>query len=335
MQVEDSFFVGRVGWAEQLLYAVQVIEKANREFRHPNIINGELIEQSVTWNVADDQVNIQVDCYSVPQLLVNRVTQAKRVRAYTPTRAIDVGIDRDLTTVYSGVPVQPDLMTTKGIDTLEERTAYLLQAKTVHDKMIIEWNFFAEMQENLWLKIYRDEGLLSFSGVASPPTSAYYFSSVGGFAGGDGTLLYGEVPAFIRGVTRASYFSAITQWLLDSGTTARSGGVAVDNDSYIVWLADQISNLSANSTAVAKRPIDPRYIYRFRPLASTSGNSASGGGGTGDGGTAGAPDSGSPDPANENASQNLLEELANRESPLTAELGGGLSTAPINTLPEC
>jgi hypothetical protein len=331
MQVEDSFFVGRVGWAEQLLYAVQVIEKANREFRHPNIINGELIEQSVTWNVADDQVNIQVDCYSVPQLLVNRVTQAKRVRAYTPTRAIDVGIDRDLTTVYSGVPVQPDLMTTKGIDTLEERTAYLLQAKAVHDRFVEEWNLFADVQENLWLKIYRDEGLISFSGVAYPPTAESYFSSVGGFAGAYANQIFSEVPAAIRGVARAGYLTAITQWLLDSGTTARSGGVAVDNDSYITWLAEQLSNLSANSAAVAKRPIDPRYIYRFRPFAGIAGGS-----GTGDGGTTGAPDSGSPDPANnESAGRNLLEELANNEAPLTAELGGGLSTAPINTLPEC
>jgi hypothetical protein len=331
MQVADSFFVGRVGWAEQLLFSVQTIERANREFRHPSLIQAEVIEQSVVWDAVDNVVSIKADFYTIPQLLVNRPTMAKRVRAYTPTRAIDVGIDRDLITTFCGIPIQPDLMADKNIDTLEERTAYLLYAKLVHDDLVAEWNLFADIQENLWLKIYRDEGLLEFSANELHPGALNHFTLLAGFAG---TGLYSGIPeraGFIRGVSRASYQAAITQWLIDSGTTARSSGVAVDNDSYINWLADQLSTISANTAAVAKKSIDPRYVYRFNPIVPLppiiSGE---------DNGTTGTPDIGAPDPANnESPGKTLLEQLANQEQPLTAELGGGLNTAPINTLPEC
>jgi hypothetical protein len=331
MQVSDTFFVGRIGWAEQLLFSIQTIERANREFKHPNLIISEKIEQSITWDFADEVVNIKADFYCIPQLLVNQPTIAKRVRAYTPTRAIDVGIDRDLSTQFTGMPIQTDLMLGKHLDTLEERTAYLLSARVVHGWLVKEWNDFADLQENLWLKIYRDEGLIQSSYDQLHPGALYNFTFTAGLAG---TGLFSgvwEKYGYIRNVGRAGYEAAITKWLLDSGTTARTGGQAIDNDSYILWLAAQLSEVSADLSKVATRSIDPRYVYRFNPIIplapiiETSGD-----------GVSGVPDSGAADPAsNDTPGQNLLEELANREQPLTAELGAGLSTAPINTLPEC
>lgn len=334
MHVLDSFFAGRFGLAEQLLLSVQVIERANREFRHPNLIQSEKIEESVKWDFVDYGVNISADFYTIPQLLVNRPTMAKRVRSYTPTRAIDVGVDRDLVAGFAGIPVQSDLMTEKAIDTLEERTAYLLQSMLVHAKFVLEWNLFAAIQENLWLKIYRDEGLLSYSQDTTHPGANFFFTGVGGFAGTGLYSAFVERPGYIRNVTRASYPAAITQWLLDSGTTARSGGVAIDNDSYITWLAYQLSHLSARADFVAKQNIDPRYVYRFNPVDIVV--SAGGSGSAGSEGSTGAPDTGSPDPANDNSpGQDLLEQLATNEQPLTDSLSPGRSTDPINTLPEC
>jgi hypothetical protein len=336
MQVSDSFFVGRVGWAEQILYSVQIIERANREFRHPRIINGQLIEESVTWAVAAETVNIKADFYTIPQLLVNNPTLARRVRAYTPTRAIDVGIDRDLVVPFTGVPIQPDLMVEKAIDTLEERTAYLLSAKLIYDSLVSEWNGFADLQENLWLKIYKDEGLVFAFYDPKYPGANYTFSHIAGLAGLDLASSAFEIPPYkpnyIRDVSRATYEGVITQWLLDAGITARSGGQAVDNDSYILWLANQLSKVTASASAIAQKPIDPRYTYRFNPVLPATPNASSDSGG----GVTGVPDKGNNDPA-EPAEKNkdLLEELAGRENPLTAELSGGADTTPINTLPEC
>ncbi len=336
MQVADSFFVGRVGWAEQLLFSVQTIERANREFRHPSLIQAEVIEQSVVWDVADNAVSITADFYTIPQLLVNRPTMAKRVRAYTPTRAIDVGIDRDLTVPFTGIPIQPDLMVEKAIDTLEERTAYLLAAKIVYDSLVAEWNAFADLQENLWLNFYKDEGLLVSFRDPKYPGANYTFTRIAGLYGLDlvsatdpEVLTY--MPNYIRGVSRATYEGAVTQWLLDAGITARSGGQAVDNDSYILWLASQLSQITADSSVVAKKPIDPRYTYRFNPVLPTTPSASTEGGGV-----SGVPDRVYYDPAEtEDISKKLLEELASREQPLTDALSGGASVAPINTLPEC
>lgn len=333
MEVSDGFFSGRVGWAEQLLFSIQTQRRANLEFRHPRLLNEEVIDQATLWSATDEEINIKADYYLIPQLLVNRPTMAKRVRAYTPTRAIDVGIDRDLAATFTGIPIPPNLMVDRQIDTLEERTAYLLQAKSIYDEMVFEWNLFADIQENLWLKIYEAEGLLSFSRDDQSPGAEYHFSMLAGFAGtGIFSGLVLATPGYIRNVSRLTYESAVTQWLLDSGTTARTGGIAVDNDSYVLWLASQLSTISASREFVAKKSIDPRVIYRYNPvLPQGTLNAANGGDGV-----SGVPDSGSPDPANDNSpAQNLLEELAGKDAPLTAELGGGLSTAPINTLPEC
>lgn len=330
MQVSDDFFNGRIGWAEQLLFSVQVIERGNREFRHPSLIRSETVSNSVTWEISDDEIRIKADLFTIPQLLVTRPDFAKRVRAYTPTRAIDIGVDRDLQTEFSGIPVQPTFMANHGILTLEERTAYLLQAKLTYDAFVSEWNAFADLQQNLWAWIYHDEGLLKFSADTSNPGADYFFSRLVGFPGtGNYSGYRGEYPA-IRGVDRTNYEEKVTAWLLDSGTTARSNGVAVSNDSYVLWLASELSSISANRAAVAKKSIDPRYIYRFNPgpptLIESSGND----------GPTGVPDQGNFDPAiNDNPGRDLLEELVDREQPLSAELGGGLSTAPINTLPEC
>lgn len=332
MQVDDNFFSGRIGWAEQLLFSIQVIERGNREFRHPNLVRSEVVGNSVTWDFSDDEIRIKADLYTVSQLLVNQPDFTKRVRAYTPTRAIDVGVDRDLQTKFTGIPVQSTLMADKNIITLEERTGYLLQAKIIYDALVKEWNDFADLQENLWAWIYHAEGLLEFSRDFSKPGANYHFSLLVGFPGtGDYLGYQGEYPA-IRDVDRANYEAKITGWLLDAGITARSNGVAVSNDTYILWLAEQLTSISASAANVAKKSIDPRYIYRFNPALRLTPVIV----GADNEGSTGVLDQGNTDPAiNDNPGGDLLEELADREQPLSAELGGGLSTAPINTLPEC
>jgi hypothetical protein len=330
MEVLDSFFAGRSGWAEQVLLSVQVLEKGNREFRHPKLAVSEAIADLVTWDAVNDFITIKADFPILSQLLVNRPTMARRVQAFTPINVLDVGLDRDLATGFYGLPVQDDLMAVAEIITLEERLNYLLQAKIIHDALVAEWNAFADLQEILWLKIYRDENQ-----IESEYTTAgawYQFTQTAGLAGSTGgTYAYQETPAPIRDIGRADYEAAITQWLLDSGTTARSGGVAVDNDSYIEWMAARLSEVSTDSALIPARPIDPRYVYRYAPIVSLSlGTGEDGGGSTG------ADDSGNSDPATSSKpGLDLREELSNREQPLTAQLDAGASTAPINTLPDC
>jgi hypothetical protein len=329
MEVLDSYFTGRVGWAEQVLLSVQAIEKGNREFRHPKLAVSEAIADLVTWEAVNNYIAIKADFPILSQLLVNRPTMARRVQAFTPIDVLDVGLDRDLATGFYGLPVQSDLMAVAEIVTLEERLNYLLQAKIIHDVLVAEWNAFADLQEILWLKIYRDENQIESD--YSTLGAWFQFTQTAGLTGNvGGTTVYPETPAPIRDVGRADYDAAITQWLLDSGTTARSGGAAVDNDTYIEWLAARLSEVSTNSALIPAKPIDPRYVYRFAPIVGISVDTDDGGGSTG------ADDSGSSDPANNsNPGLDLLEELANREQPLTAQLDAGASTAPINTLPDC
>jgi hypothetical protein len=330
MQVNDAFFAGRAGWAEQLLYSVQTLERGNREYIHPKLINKETVDSSIYWTLSKKSVDMTLDLYTIPQLLVDKPTFAKRVRAFTPTRAIDIGIDRDLIVPFSGMPVQSDLMAGNDIDTLEERLAYLLYAKDIHDQLVSEWNIFASIQENCWLNIYLIEGLIDSQYSPFLQGANYQFTQVAQFPGGYADVFFVGQPPWLRGVTRANYGSTITQWLLDAGITDRSGGAAITNDTYVSWLASQLRRLNVDINLATTRNIDPRVIYRYAPVIVISGS------GSGDnGGSTGAPDNAAPDPAGQDGGLDLLEKLANNEQPLTADLGDGASNTPINTLPEC
>jgi hypothetical protein len=346
MQVDDAFFAGRTGWAEQVLYSVIVMERSNREFHHPAAIYKEQLAKTAYWEASDGEIRINIDFAIQQRLLMPAVSPAHRIYSYNPTRAIDAGIDRELVTEFRGMPVQADLMAGANLQTLEERTAYLLYGWDIYQAFVSEWNAFADLQENAWLQIYLKEGLIDpnqhEAGVTGTKTGA--FSVLAERAGlirdqfnyfpdpttgaADQRL---QQAAYIRDMNRANYEGLITQWLLDSGTTGRSGGVAISNDSYVLWMAERLQEITTSRAQLPTSSIDPRYLYRFAPpifsAGSSDGDSA---------GPSGSADFGATDPANSQKSGlDLLEEIAGRENSLTSELGGGGSSDPINTLPEC
>jgi hypothetical protein len=263
---------------------------------------------------------------------------AHRVIAYNPTEALDVGLARDATAPARGLIVPSDLMQIRNLPTLEARTAYLLEAYLVHQSFVGEWNQFRQLQENLWLKIYRNEGLIDLNSpvpnITNPLANATaYFTELGGLEYMIGSEIYPEKPAWIRDVDRFGYHQAITQWLTDSGTTARSGGIAVDNDTYIGWLIDRLSTVTTDRAQVADLgKIHPLWVYRYAPTFSLSLGTG------GDDGPSGAPPDGDADPSDDANGRNelfaLLQKLESSQNPLTAELSGG-DVAPINTLPDC
>jgi hypothetical protein len=323
----DIYFSGLKCWATQLLLSVITLEEANRLYLRPQQLYTEAAAKLAAWNVAGAQVFLDIDFLYLPDLLISKAGSYQRVLPFTPSHALDLGIDRDPVADFTGFAIPDDLMLSRGLVSLEERTAYLLQAKTVHDFLVYEWNLFADIQQNLWLTILDAEapGALTlrdaFQLPLFEPTSS---------AAPINASLYVSPPAYIRNVDRANYEAKITQWLIDSGTTARSGGVAVSNDTYIRWLESQLTGCSADATLIAQHPIDPREVYKFAPIIY------SGSGGDGSDGVSGSPDTGNPDPANQEQSKalDLLEELSNRGDSLTASLGTA-TTKNIDTLPEC
>lgn len=346
MQVDDVFFVGRKGWAEQVLYSVMVMERSNREFHHPAAIYKEQLAKTSYWEASDGEIRINIDFALQQRLLMSAPSPAHRIYSYNPTRAIDAGIDRELVTEFRGMPVQADLMAGANLQTLEERTAYLLYGWDIYQAFVNEWNAFADLQENAWLQIYLKEGVIDpnqhEAGVIGTKTGAYsvlaeraglireesnYFPDPTTGAA-DQRL---KDAAYIRDINRANYESLITQWLLDSGTTTRSGGIAISNDSYITWMAERLQEITTSRSQLPTSGIDPRFIYRFAPRIVSGASSGDSGGGP-----SGSADFGATDPANpQKSGLDLLEEMAGRENSITSELGGGGSSDPINTLPEC
>ncbi len=307
---------------------------ATQSYLRPQKLFNESAATLASWRLANTELLLSVDFVYEPSLLISRAGAHSRVIAWTPLHALDLGIDRDATANFTGFPIPDNLMQTNGLVSLEERTAYLIQAKIVRDSLIKEWNLFADIQQSLWMTILATEtagGILTAltedTGVTAVQVETFFIP--GSSYKPPLTINY-IPPAYIRDVERSNYDGAITQWLIDSGTTARSGGGAVSNDTYIEWLAARLESCPADTTLIPKHSIDPRDIYKFAPYI--------GAGGSGDGsdGVSGTPDSGNADPADSGQSKalDLLEELADRGGGLTAYLG--TSTAKnIDTLPEC
>jgi hypothetical protein len=333
VKVLDAFFTGRRGWAEQILLSAQVIDRANREWNPPGAIYTEKAAKTAYWEVSDGEIRMVFDFpIQEHQSLLPASSIAHRVIAYNTVSALDIGIDRELVTEFKGMPVQDDLMATAGLVTLEQRTSYLLNAWWVYQEFVAEWNFFADLQENLWLKIYQSEGAITFE--KQQVGANYAFTETGGLGGTVGGIqVYLESIRWIPDVDRDNYEAAITQWLMDSGTTARSGGVAVSNDTYIEWLAERLQEITTDRSQVADRSIDPRLLYRVPPVlnlgAATDGDG---------GGPTGTSDAGFADPGGTTGRSglDLIEEmLAAGAGNLTSSLGSGPAAEPINTLPEC
>jgi hypothetical protein len=345
----ETLFSGRSGWAEQLVYSATILERSNREFVHPNSVFKDQIANAVSWDIPDDSIRLRFDFPIQQRLLMDAPSPAHRIYAYNPTDAIEAGVDRELVAEYKGLPIAPSAIAAAELPTLEQRTAYLLYAWEIQQKIIEEWNFFADLQENLWIAILLGEDVFDQDFV-----ELYYLDEPGRrIKIGIPTSTFDIPKPWINDISRSNYEALITEWLLDSGTTARSGGAAVSNDSYILWLAERLQDITTTWAQVAPQidglahapyfkngapylgqvatlSIDPRYTHRFAPVTIPV---LSVEGGAGPSGTS---DSGSPDPAGGgSAGLDLLEELASREGGLNAELGSGANSSPINTLPEC
>jgi hypothetical protein len=316
------------------MLSIMALQRATKAFIRPQKLYNESAATLADWRLAGTELFLSVDFVYLNDLLVSKAGAHSRVIAWTPLHALDLGIDRDLTAKFTGFYIPDDLMQANGLVSLEQRTAYLIQAKIVRDALIKEWNLFADIQQSLWLTILatETEGAILTSASEDPTVADIQMGDF--FVPGSSykpelTVNY-IPPAYIRGVERTNYEAKITKWLTDSGTTARSGGIATSNDTYIEWLADNLSGCPANTSLIPKHSIDPRDIYRFVP------ERPAGGGGDGSEGVSGTSDTGNPDPANQSQSKalDLLEELADRGGGLTADLGTS-TTKNIDTLPEC
>jgi hypothetical protein len=323
----DDYFAGLRCWSSQILLSIFALQAATKSFIRPQKLFNESAATLATWQFAGTELFLGIDFVYLNDLLVSKAGAHARVLAWTPLHALDLGIDRDLTAKFRGFSIPLDLMPANGLVSLEERTAYLIQAKVVRSSLIDEWNLFSDIQQSLWLTIFDEEsdGGIFFDGTTQirklfTPTSAYR---------ADEAIVI-PIHAYMRGVTRANYEDKITQWLSDSGTTARSGGIATTNDSYIEWLNGQLSSCPANTNLIPKNSIDPRAVYKFAPQPFIES------GGDGSGGVSGTPDTGNADPANYEQSKalDLLDELESRGGELAAELGTS-TTKNIDTLPEC
>lgn len=323
----DNYFSGLRCWSTQLFISILALQKATKEFIRPQKLYNESAATLADWRLAGNQLFLSVDFIYLDDLLVSKAGAHSRVIAWTPLHALDLGIDRDLTAKFSGFPIPSNLMQVNGLISLEQRTAYLVQAKVVRDSLIQEWNLFADIQQSLWLTIWDEE---SSGSVFTDGDIRFrrFFSPTSAYQADESTVI--PLPAYIREVTRANYEARITQWLLDSGTTVRSGGLAISNDTYIEWMAENLSSCPADTRLIPKHSIDPRDVYKFAPPPINLGS------GDGSDGVSGTSDSGNADPANEGQSKalDLLDELASRGGGLTAELGTS-TTKNIDTLPEC
>ncbi len=330
----DNYFSGLRCWSTQLLLSIFALQVATKAFVRPQKLYNESAATLASWQLAGTNLLLGIDFVYLNDLLVSKSGAHRRVLAWTPLNALDLGIDRDLTAKFSGFHISDDLMQQNGLVSLEERTAYLIQAKIVRDSLIKEWNLFADIQQSLWLTILatETEGAILTSTSEVPTVTDIQMGDffVPGSSYKPALTINYIPPAYIRGVDRDNYEVTITRWLVDSGTTVRSGELAVSNDTYIEWLADNLSSCPANTNLIPKHSIDPRDVYRFAPERLLSG------GGDGSDGISGTPDTGNADPANQTQSQalDLLEELADRGSGLTADLGTS-TTKNIDTLPEC
>jgi hypothetical protein len=325
----DIYFSGLTCWATQILLSLITLEKANRLYLRPQQLYTEAAASLATWNFAGASVFLDIDFLYLPDPLVSKIGYYRRVLPFTPSHALDLGVDRDAVADFTGFAIPNDLMVSRGLVSLEERTAYLIQAKAVRDSLIDEWNLFADIQQSLWITILFDESAQTLP-LRESITLTNFFDPTAPVDVVFGTQITYMPAAYIRNIDRNGYEAAITKWLLDSGTTARSGGVAVSNDTYINWLSGLLADCLADINLIPRRSIDPREIYKFAPRIQLSI------GGDGSNGITGVADVGKPDPADDKQSKalDLLEELANRGDGISATLGSP-STNNIDTLPEC
>jgi hypothetical protein len=332
MQVNDAFFDGLNGWAEQLMLSVMVMARSNQVFRQPRqIFTGEE-QRQVQWASTGASFDLSAEFSLYPSLLVGEDGIYDRVIAYNPSNALDTGISRSAVVTYSGMTVPDTLMTLEHLETLEERTAYLLTRWAKYEALVSEWNIFAALQENIWLWIYKEEGAIVPEHWGNPAQSAAaQYTYIAGLGGGfGGATVYPDAARFYADIDRFNYEAKITEWLTDSGTAARSGGVAIDNDSYIGWMAGQLQNLAADYIPMAADN-SPIFFYKFAPVIRFELGTEDGGGATG------TSDFGIADPAGDGSEQrnNLLEDLLDRGGSLLADLDAGSAPAPIDTLPKC
>jgi hypothetical protein len=325
----DIYFSGFTCWGTQLLLSVITLAEATRLYLRPQQLYTEESLKLITWNFAGASIYLDVDFLYLRDSLVSKAGYYRRVLPFTPLNALDLGIDRDNVADFTGFAIPNDLMISRGLISLEERTAYLIQAKAVRDSLIAEWNLFADIQQSLWITILYEESAQTLP-LREINTLTNYFDPT---APGDiafGTQIVHMPPAYIRNVDRTGYEDAITQWLLDSGTTTRSGGVAVSNDTYVNWLSGLLADCLADIGLIPKHPIDPREVYKFAPRLILAIGS------DGSDGITGLPDTGKADPADDKQSKalDLLEELASRGNNLTATLNSP-AAQNIDTLPEC
>jgi hypothetical protein len=323
--VNDQYFAGLTSIAPQLTLSVMTLQKAAKSYTRPQQIYTQAAAKSASYLVANEQLTLGLDIVQIPDFLTTKTGGYRRAMAWTPLYALDMGISRDATADFSGFHIIPDLMVVNGLESLEERTAYLIQAWQVRQSLIAEWNLFADLQQSLWLTILHEEGAegIGTFGLPFEPNSGHNWNGV--------NQVNIRLPPWIRGVSRGDYETAITKWLLDSGTTARSGGAATTNDTYITWLVGLLTECPANLDLIPKYSIDARDVYRYPPPLGLSINSE------GAEGVSGVADQGASDPADQGQSKalDLLEELADLGGGLTASIGSGANTPNIDTLPEC
>jgi hypothetical protein len=323
--VSDLFFSGLDSFAPQICLSTWALERAATTYTRPQRIYTQAAAKSASWQVANDQLSLGLDIVIIPNPLISKVGSYQRALAWTPLHALDLGIDRDISADFSGFHIPNTLMIDNDLQSLEERTAYLMQAWQVRQSLISEWNHFADLQQSLWLTILDEESILDLgqgSGVALDPGSGKQNISV--------VNPTPAPPAWIQEIDRASYEGTITAWLLDSGTTTRSSGAAITNDTYVEWLAYHLNRCSADLNLIPLHPIDAREVYRYQIVTLNSI------GGEGADGVSGTLDRNFADPADTGQSKalDLLEELADLNGGLTAALSGGTG-ANIDTLPEC
>jgi hypothetical protein len=210
MKYTEQLFAGRAGWAEQLLYSSSILERSNREFVHPNSVFKDQIADAVNWDIPDDSIRLKFDFPIQQRLLVGEDSPAHRIYAYNPTDAIEAGVDRDLATEYKGLPVSATLLTGMQLPTLEQRTAYLLYAWEIQQEIIKEWNFFADLQENLWVEILLAEGTFDQDFV-----QLYYLDEPGRrIKIGTPNFTFDIPKPWINDISRSNYESQSGFWIV-------------------------------------------------------------------------------------------------------------------------
>jgi hypothetical protein len=145
--VSDSYFSGLTSFAPQLTLSTMTLERAAKQYTRPQQLYTQAAAKSASWVAANEQLSLTLDIVQIPDFLTTKTGGYRRALAWTPLFAPDLGIDRDFAADFSGFHIPADLMIANNLQSLEERTAYLLQAAQVRNSLIAEWNLFADFQQ--------------------------------------------------------------------------------------------------------------------------------------------------------------------------------------------